>query len=529
MNPVIDYRERGIVIGMHMEKKVKCSKWRVGFNVSMPIKNIGVTRHVECEPDLAEVTFDLKAEIEPDDPLLDQFYEKYEKLRSARAQDIPAMGLSFAYRLDFLSQLQMPDGSGPLVEYGAGSVKIAGRQVAASPALFNLSQIATNTLPVMAYKLEGQSTSIDPVVEEDKTRFSSLAVSIFDAANGAGTIPYDGRVIQTESVPADGSGDWEGADTPKRWFSQDVDYTALGSNVANQEQIYIIPTFDNPPNGNNNWYRDNTMSIKNIVDYVIRGTMARAGDGTVKGDIDVTITSAEDFFNEHGVYFCGSECVTGLGDLDTAIYAGYDFTDRSFIELIAGIRFPTAKKNRCPGRLYYVPTGNNGHFEGRIGVDGGWRSERWFGIEAELYYAHVFEAVERRAAQFQCATIRGVGPCVEANVKWGYFVGHLDMTVMHPENQKMGFALGYEIYYKRKDQVCFCTCNGNKALDFLGNLVALDPTLLEVNTDILAHKIRGQIYHRWNCFEFYAGASKIVGGWNAMAENELYIGFSVNF
>jgi len=247
------------------------------------------------------------------------------------------------------------------------------------------------------------------------------------------------------------------------------------------------------------------------------------------GKFEGKTKSAESFFNQHGVYFCGSECATGLGDLDTAIFTGYNFTERSFAEFVAGIRFPTAKKNRCSGRLFYVPTGNNGHFEGRIGLGGGWRSKTWFGIQAEAYYTHVFEAVERRAAQFQGATIRGVGPCAQAKVKWGCFVSHLDMTVFHPKNQNMGFALGYEIFYKRRDQVCFCTCDGNKAMDFLRNIVMLDVYLLEVNTGILAHKIRGEVYNYSNYFELYAGVSKVVGGWNAMAENELYIGCSINF
>ena len=542
MRPVLDYRERGVVIGMHMEKKVRCSKWRVGFNVSLPVKNIGVTRHVECEPDITDVTFDLKAKVDPEDPLLDRFYEKYEKLRSPRQQDVPTMGLSFMYRLDFLSQLQYENESGtmePLVQYSNGSVKIAGREVAANPASFTTDLIASNTIPVMAYKLENKSSHIIPAREEIKNLPGSLAVSIFYAAQNG--IPYDGGVVQTKEVlEGEISNDWAGENIPKRWFSQSQDYSFLEDNPV-QKEIFIIPTYGNDAAGNNNWYGnagadgtnlglDHTQAIKNIVDYVIRSTAIFAGDDAeVEGDIDVTITSAEDFFNKKGVYFCGSECVTGLGDLDTAIFVGYDFTDRSFLELIAGIRFPSGKENRCPGRLYYVPTGNNGHFEGRIGIDGGWRSCRWFGIEAELYYTHVFEAVERRAAQFKCATIRGVGPCVEANVKWGYFVGHLDMTVFHPENQKMGFALGYEIFYKRKDQVSFCTCNGNKLLDFLNNVATLDPTLLEVNADILAHKIRGQLYHRWNYFELYAGASKVVGGRNGMSENEVHIGCGINF
>lgn len=241
------------------------------------------------------------------------------------------------------------------------------------------------------------------------------------------------------------------------------------------------------------------------------------------------------FFNEYGVRLCDTEHVVGFGDLETALVLGYDFTDRLYAEVVGEIKFPTGKRNLCPGRVYYVPAGNNGHFEAKIGLDAGWRSKKWVGITADAAFASVMSAVEKKAAQFKCATVRGIGPCVDAKIQYNYLLGHLDLTVFHPENQDLGFAVGYEVYYKMKDKAVFCTCNGaDRAEAFLSDMDGvlskpINPAVMVKDTDILSHKVRGQVFTRWDYLELYAGASKVVGGFNAMVENELFVGCDINF
>lgn len=238
----------------------------------------------------------------------------------------------------------------------------------------------------------------------------------------------------------------------------------------------------------------------------------------------------EMYFNTKGVRLMDSQKTVGIGDLDTALVIGYDFNDRAYLEAVGGILFPTAKTNKNPGRVYYIPAGNNGHFETKIGIDAGWKSKKWVGLQTDLAYHQVLGATEKKAAQFNCATVRGIGPCVDATVKYGYFLGHFNMSIFHPEHKDLGLALGYEIYYKRQDCTKFCTCNGaDRMEDFTGTVKPINPMLTMINTDELAHKIRGEVFNRWDYFELYAGASKVVGGWNCMAENEMFIGFDLNF
>ncbi|MFC1842574.1 hypothetical protein ACFLYU_02875 [Candidatus Dependentiae bacterium] len=498
MRPKIEYTEKGVLIGMHLERKVKCTKWRIGANANLPIKIIKVTRNYDCDNCCDDTSGDNPAI--PD--FTDKVFYKDEILTDTLSGfGKSAMGETYAYRLDFLSSLKMPDGTTDLVTYGDGSITVAGVEL--------VNEENKVYIPAMGYRRD--SEKIDP------TDPSLLAV----ISNQIGTaLPYP------DVVPADG----DFTDGQKRRFGDSQDYTVLGDDTQEQEKIFIIPTYYFNADANNNLYEDarytattiGTLNIKNVVDSIIRGDCCgTAGD---------SYESPEAFFNSVGVYLCNSDCITGLGDFDTEFYVGYDFTERSYLDCVAGIKFPTGKKNRCPSRVYYMPTGNNGHFEAKIGLEGGWRSCRWFGIRADASYTHVLEAIEKKPAAFKCATIRGIGPCIDAKVKWGYFLGHLDLTVFHPENQNMGFALGYEIYYKRHDKVRFCTCaGGDRMEDFLGNIVVLDSGILERNTHILAHKLRGQVYHRWNYFELYLGATKVVGGWNGMAENEVHIGCGINF
>ena len=519
LTPVIDYSEKGIVLGIHFEHKVRCKNWRVGFNASLPIKKIEVEADLTCD------TCCTLVEERTEDPLnlAERAFLKLEYLPDTDIQtvDVTSVGETYAYRMDLLNDLG-------LLEFpGGGSITVAGVDLGEKDEFLNPG---VKIFPAVAYRpkdddIKAQLVTLDIFDAADvPTSFEEPRSLAFgnpsDDDNDPGVIeplvlPADGTIPL--NPPASGSLD-EKRSRYYRYVDQSTPYII---SEADQETIFVVPSYARTNGNNNTMYSAGGMTIKNLVEQRIR---------ELDQDSCCSKRGPELLFSDFGVCLRDSECITGLGDLDTSIFVAYDFTERSFAEVVVGMRFPTGKKSKCPGSIYYVPTGNNGHFEAKIGVDGGWKSKRWFGIHAEAYYAHVLEAEEKRAAQFKGATIRGIGSCVNAKVKWGYFVGHLDMTVFHPENQNMGFTLGYEIYYKRHDKVRFCnTCFGDRAEDFYAEIVQLDSSLLEVDTNILAHKLRGQVYHRWNYFELYAGASRVLGGWNSMKESEVHIGFGINF
>jgi len=519
LRPSIDYCEKGVVLGIHFERKVKDKNWRVGFNAALPIKKIEVEADLSCDSCCTVVT---EGENGALIDLTDRAIYRLEYLPDVDGQDfgITALGETFAFRLDLLEDLEV-------IEYPlGGSIKVAGIDLGVRDQSTSANS-SEDVFPAVAYR--PKNDDVDLVVldlqdlasgyrEPKSLSIRNPRASSTDPTNTMQDLIADGTIPLN---PAQAGNPTPVETDRRRYYRYINNGTVYDVTEANKEKVFIIPAFARNTGSNNNMYTAGAMTIKNKVDQLIR-ELQQEGEQPKKGP--------ELLLAEYGVCLVDKTCVTGLGDLDTSIFVAHDFTDRAFAEVVLGLRLPTGKKNLCPGKIYRIPTGNNGHFEAKIGVDGGWRSKRWFGIHAEAYYAHVLEAVEKRAAQFKGATIRGIGPCVDAKVKWGYFVGHLDLTVFHPENQKMGFALGYELYYKRHDKVQLCgACLGDRAEDFLGNIVKLDSSLLEVNTNILAHKVRGQVYHRWNYFELYAGASRVVGGWNCMLENEVHIGFGINF
>ena len=100
------------------------------------------------------------------------------------------------------------------------------------------------------------------------------------------------------------------------------------------------------------------------------------------------------------------------------------------------------------------------------------------------------------------------------------------MGWFHPDNPNLGFTLGYELYAKQNDKVCFCE---DTAVDFLDRTEKLDHCILECDTDTMTHKLRGEIFNRIGYFEIFGGGSWIVAGRNAMREGELHIGAMIYF
>ena len=487
LRPKFDYNERGVILGLHAERRVENSKLRFGFNIVLPIKAIEV--EMDCcleKPENDVVAYKLEA------------LNAWDQCPPGGVPPYGEVGESFAYRLDYLTTLQMPNGVDPLVTYGNNSLTVAGIE------LTNNSLVPTKAPAAVAWKRTDKKPDLqDPVAD-----YQQFAVYLQDIQ-----IP----AFLNNPVPASGNGAF--IHNTKRRFANTEDYRLLQVNRENQSQIFLVPVYDVAPGENRTvQYLEDARKIKNIVDFVLN-KMDRTGSG-----------SALSFLGDKGICFCCNEHIFGVGDLDIQCYGGYDFTDTSFGEIVFGLKLPTGKKNTNPKRVFWQAPGNNGHFETRFGLAGGWRSEKWVGLTADISYAHVLESCEKKAASYVLSTIKNIGPCIKARVKWGYFLGHLDLTVFNPYNQNMGLAFGYEAYYKRRDKVCFCPCDANYLYkDLLGDRYALDSTILEKNTNILAHKLRGEVFHRWNFFELYAGASRVVGGWNCMREMEAHLGFSIYF
>lgn len=378
-----------------------------------------------------------------------------------------------AYRLDFLSSLFAIDGVTPLVSYGNGTnvTMIAGQIVGA----------ANET-----------STPVHLIKRDD------------------GTIPNQDFADPSASngtLSADGSGTNNG----RYFFNTANDYaSSLATDRDAQGTLFIVPR--EVVSGG---LDANAVVIQNAVEQVLT-SLDQSGR-----------TSSIQFFRDCGIIICDKERTVGVGDLDLDFSLGYE--DHCWYgDFITGIRLPTADVVRDPRHVLKMPTGNNGHAEIKVGMDAGYRPYQWLGLSIDASYSHVFEHVEAKAAPFTGATIRNIGPITKALVSWDYFVGQFNGTFFHPKDDRLGFVLGYQFYAKRTDDVTLCF---DSLRDCLGSTTEyeLDGTILENGTKTHSHKIRSNMFYRFDFWEVYGGASHVVAGKNAMKETEWYVGMNVWF
>jgi len=253
--------------------------------------------------------------------------------------------------------------------------------------------------------------------------------------------------------------------------------------------------------------------------------------------------SPTEFLEDAGIDF-DSHTRSGLGDIDLDLFYEHTFGSHLIGELMIGARFPTGGKASVCTSPYAPQLGNNNHFEVKIGGDLAWKLANWLNVKFDAYYSFVIEATEDRLATFQGAQIKNLGPCTKADVDWGYFVGRVDFTIFHPKTSDVRSSIGYEFYYKTKDDVDF-KCKKlasflGKQLDtdstsatfgqFIANCAPLDTCLAEKNTESIGHKVRGETscqINKW--FEIFLGGSFTFAGQNVFADRDAHAGFNIRF
>lgn len=505
MHPRFSYTEKGVNFAVETEKRWDDSKWRVGGQLSLPFKVIDLERNV-CSATMVDTgTNDFNGLV----------CRRSETLLNTTGDSVPTTACVPAYRLDFLTNLG-------LVEYGNHSVRIAEIEVAGV-----LGESAGGQ-PAAAALYSANGTCSTQQYATPRASLNALGV------NGIGTML--GNVVATRSVVNNDGTLTTGvnAEINRAGFNNVTDYTNLGALGGAQAKLYIVPGYDpNPENGKTTRFETEAAIIMDAVEDAM-SELETTGE-----------MQAEQYFYDQGVHFCQNHRMVGLGDMDLDLFVGYDFTKKCWGKLVAGVVFPTGKKICDPGQLLEQATGNNGHFELKLGADFGWKACKWLAFDLDASYNFVLEANEWRGAPFKGATIKNIGPKIQAKTKWGYFTGHFDVSFFHPENQNLGFTLGYEAYVKQCDKIKLCgTCGAagttsTTAVQFpvmggCGQSTVLNATPAELDASILAadtkrvsHKIRGEVFHRWSFCEIFGGASSVFAGKNIMKETECHIGCGI--
>jgi hypothetical protein len=498
ITPHFDYNESGVFLGMHAQKDICDTCWSIGWRVSLPIKRISVQQRSACGCE----------------ELSEDFGNTIVRRQEFTNADVngagPKMNNVYGYRLDLLSSLQFLDGS-PLIAYGDG---VNDTTVARIPiTLFNERGQANieNAIAPM-YVLYADNGDISNAItigtptgvkETNNLGRTVGPITPTDPVEQAQWILNAGGTNHNPNVPVNGD---------RLAFSQAINYASgLALDREQQKKWFLVP--NSAGASGDSVLIEEANAVQNAIDYVLN-------------KMGATQTSAISFFKNHGVDFTTSECVVGAGDLYNEWYVGYTRSDW-YANILIGSKIPTGKKECNAKRIYWQPTGNNGHFELRGGLEAGWHYD-WFALRGLATYTHVFEHTEMRAPAFEGATIRNIpaGQSVPARVRSGYFWGNVDVTLFHPKCTECGLVAGYELYAKQQDKVCFCS---STAKDFLGFTHKLDDRILEDSTDARLHKIRGEFFYRRGCCEYFGGAYYSLAGRNALKETEFHIGMVVYF
>jgi hypothetical protein len=496
LSPRVEYNENGAVFGGEIR-----SSWndtlRFGLRVNLPYKVVEFHKDEnDCGCGLGEETIE--------DVCIRQS-DLFVANTDPRVTQGSTIDNDWAWRLDFLSALCSSSCTIPLVKYGTGAgnpTRIDGRDVTETG---NLSP-------------DPNFVAGNPV--------HLVQISVGDVPTGLLAAPWDPTVMALPFLDGAGTGPGDGNRTR---FASGTDYTTLAGNMAAQSKFWLVPTLVQNGAANELATSADANQIRNMIEQLI----------------DTIDTSAVDFFIDRGISF-DTQKTRGIGDLDTQLFAGCMVRDDCYAEAQLGVRFPTGKRIKKPNLLYKTPTGNNGHYEIELGAMAWWKPIDCVALKGDASYHWVLERSERVAAAFKGATVKNINPILDADISWRYFIGHLDLTFIHPENPGLGLDIGYEFYWKNKDDICFkgicdigdcednkgvpfSTINGTNATDFFGNSEPLDPCVLAKFTNRISNKLRIEFFHHWNFGDLYMGWSQVFHGKNIMRETSYYIGMSINF
>lgn len=503
--PKFSYNERGAFIGATANRyNLGCCKdWFLSARIGLPISTVEVNQTDACncgtvDPDFTDAIVSIQQQVSGNP-------------QTSGPIDTKTVGV---YRMDFLSQLVLPDGT-PMVQYGtltpgstAGNTRIAGQDITDNDGQVSVQDGSHLHGPIYMYKQSSGKvpyannglvySDVAPVPPTGQNLMTDADANLILAADGISGMA-DGQlgVFGGESL------------APDLVFNEQRNYAAsLGVNPAAQRQLFLVPVWKASSAG---WEE---------IGLVVENTITR-----VLEEIQFQGLNANTFLAAKGIDLGRSDCRTGAGDLFIDIWGGKQ-KECWFADGLIGFRIPTAAKLKCPQEVFAQPIGANGHFGLKLGAEGGYMVRDWLGLKLEFFYTHFFNATERRAAVFKDSKIRNIGPCVDAQVSWNTFLLYLDATFFSRSCPNVGWDFGYELYDKSKDNLSYCV---SEIADFAGVVKDLDSCLAVKGSDTQSHKLRAEVFKQWGCFQIFFGGSYIVAGKNVMKETEWHLGMKADF
>ncbi len=515
LSPRVRYFETGVNVGGRFEYPVYKDKGRIGVRLNIPFTTIELER---------EDFFD-----KHEDPLEYYRLDKTIEMKYNDGVDKSVIATVRSYRMDLINEAWYLAATGERkksLEFGlkpaplsGGSVKFAGSEIAKSQ--IN-EKIFNSGLEVGLIKHEDVDTRPEHLPQTGPfLGFGAKDVVALTAGNGP-TQSIDGTGVFSNMNP----GGWEAA--------KEIGFFTGNTAAADPADYSVFSPSDE-------WLETKWM----VFGYDENAVPQGSADTVLKG-MDSWLRQYSDnpyyWFSRRDFSF-ETDRRTGFGDIDLDLFYEHTFSDEWVAEAMIGLKFPTGTNDDYYGNPYRVHLGNGEHWEIKLGAMGAWMPLDWMNVRLDGRFSFVLESSEQRCAGFKGAQIKNIGPQVAADVDWQYLTLNLDFTFFHPKTDDLSLDVGYEFYYKTKDDVDqkrssmeswlgkkWAQENGAGAYGWRDNDKELDDGVLEGNTQSISHKVRCESSYRFSdWFEMYAGGSFIFAGKNIPREADLTLGMNVRY
>ncbi len=301
------------------------------------------------------------------------------------------------------------------------------------------------------------------------------------------------------------------------------DASTRRANQLTKETLWLVPFgYENSSSGN----------------MQMAGTL-EGGAMYVLNDLTSRVTeNVYQWFHARGYNFEGGPR-QGIGDVEIDAFYQQDFLPDMSGEVFVGVSIPIDRDRQFFQSPYKPRLGNGGHWEASLGGGVGWTIQKLLNVKAHGRYSFVLPEVEEVCATFKGSLIKGIGPRAEAFVEWSYATFNIDCTLFHPDSNTCSGVIGYQLYWKGRDKVAYKDAQLESWLgksydrtlgEFVDNYIDLDASLLALNTDRVAHRLRSEFSLRIGSYcEILLGGAYTIAGKHVARDIDAHFGVHLTF
>jgi hypothetical protein len=252
---------------------------------------------------------------------------------------------------------------------------------------------------------------------------------------------------------------------------------------------------------------------------------------TLKNIIAFIDPSPEQLFIDNGILFNDNKTV-GVGNVQTDLFLNYFFNTHDYIQLMAGISFPTGKSIKYDEQqLFTTPLGTGGHTSLLFGIGGKYSPCRWTDLVATGLFKSVLSNHVYIPVAYAGATIQHFNQYTRATQSWQTISlgvdAYLHMPTYYYETDQPSLIVGYQLWHKHKDII---TYTYSQVVDVTGATQPTSGSLAATLTNRHAHIISISVMHTHKQqYTFFGGWNRAVRGLNIAQANGWHVGFETSF